>query len=212
MPLLARENLVPGLILSLVAVVATLAVVASFGRRGVETYEPSELVAAEVGEGRIGPIQVTLDASDVDVWRFFDFSTGTVVDRPTADGWDIAFRRFQIGINGGEGFRGVAGVIDLGEVSFDSVSSVPRDGYVGAGARRDTANAEIGRWYSYSWTSHLLRPSPRVFAIRTADGRFAKLEMVGYYCPGIRAGCPTFRYVYQGDGGTEVPNDRESTR
>jgi len=24
--------------------------------------------------------------------------------------------------------------------------------------------------------------------------------MLGYYCPGSRPGCVTFRYVYQGDG------------
>lgn len=46
--------------------------------------------------------------------------------------------------------------------------------------------------------------------MRTADGRYAKLEMVGYYCPGARPGCPTFRYVYQGDGTTAV--DVPSTR
>jgi len=49
-----------------------------------------------------------------------------------------------------------------------------------------------------------------VWAVRTADGRYAKLEMVGYYCPGARPGCPTFRYVYQGDGSTAV--DVPSTR
>jgi hypothetical protein len=43
-----------------------------------------------------------------------------------------------------------------------------------------------------------------VWAVRTADGRYAKLEMVGYYCPGPQPGCPTFRYVYQGDGTTRV--------
>ncbi len=37
-------------------------------------------------------------------------------------------------------------------------------------------------------------------AVRTADGRFAKVQILGYYCSGPRAGCLTFRYVYQGDG------------
>jgi len=27
---------------------------------------------------------------------------------------------------------------------------------------------------------------------------------VGYYCPGPQPGCPTFRYVYQGDGTTRM--------
>jgi hypothetical protein len=50
----------------------------------------------------------------------------------------------------------------------------------------------------------VLTPKPRVWAVRTGDGRYAKLEMVGYYCSGAQPGCPTFRYVYQGDGSTRL--------
>jgi hypothetical protein len=50
----------------------------------------------------------------------------------------------------------------------------------------------------------VLSPKPHVWAVRTAYGRYAKLEMVGYYCAGARPGCPTFRYVYQSDGSTAV--------
>jgi hypothetical protein len=75
---------------------------------------------------------------------------------------------------------------------------------VGSRARSDSTNAAIERWYDYSWTSHVLRPRPRVWAVRTADGRHAKLEILSYYCPGATPGCPTFRYVYAGGGGTEV--------
>jgi hypothetical protein len=39
-----------------------------------------------------------------------------------------------------------------------------------------------------------------VWAVRAAAGRYAKIEIVGYYCPGPRPGCLTFRYVYQGNG------------
>jgi hypothetical protein len=49
-----------------------------------------------------------------------------------------------------------------------------------------------------------VKPSPRVYALRTADGRYAKLEILSYYCPGAMPGCVTFRYVYQGAGGTEL--------
>jgi hypothetical protein len=45
---------------------------------------------------------------------------------------------------------------------------------------------------------------PRVWAVRTADGRYAKLEIVGYYCPEAHPGCLTFRYVFQGDGTNRV--------
>ena len=38
----------------------------------------------------------------------------------------------------------------------------------------------------------------------TADGRYAKLQLLSYYCPGARPGCLTFRYVYQGAGGRSL--------
>jgi hypothetical protein len=40
------------------------------------------------------------------------------------------------------------------------------------------------------------------FVIRTHDGRFAKLAILDYYCPGAEPGCVTLVYTYQGGGGT----------
>jgi len=155
-----------------------------------------------VGTGQVGPRTVTVDAIGSDDWRYFDFSRGSIVEAPGPTEWDLAFRRFQVMSNGGPEFRGRGGVLALGEVSFDSVTAVPSDGYVVS--TTDSVNAAIERWYDYSWTSHLLTAKPVVYAIRTADGRYAKLEIVGYYCGGPVAGCVTFNYVYQGGGDTDV--------
>ncbi|NIR44648.1 MAG: hypothetical protein GWM93_10770, partial [Gemmatimonadetes bacterium] len=75
--------------------------------------------------------------------------------------------------------------------------------------RGDTPrNRILEDWYDYSWTSHILRPAGNVLAIRTADGRYAVLRFVGYYCPGGRPGCVSFVYRYRGDGSkTFVPAD-----
>jgi hypothetical protein len=53
---------------------------------------------------------------------------------------------------------------------------------------------DLERWYTYSWTSHLLTSKGHVYGVRTADGRHATLEIVSYYCPGARPGCVTIRY------------------
>ncbi|MEX2572583.1 MAG: HmuY family protein [Gemmatimonadota bacterium] len=152
----------------------------------------------------VGPDSVTVDATHPEQWRYFSFAAGTTVDRPGPLEWDIAFRRFQVMVNGGQGFAGSAGVVDLGEQPFESVRAVPTRGYVVNTVRSDTLNAEIGDWYSYSYFTHLLTPRARTFAVRTADGRFAKLQFVGYYCPGATPGCVTFRYVFQGAGGPDL--------
>jgi hypothetical protein len=143
-----------------------------------------------------GPHLLTVDASDPESWRYVDLARGTVVEDP-AVGWDLAFRRFEVRVNGGAGAAGRAGVIDLGAVAFDSVTMVPADGYAGMEAQgRDTTLAVAADWYSYSYTTHVLRPRDRTFAIRTAVGRRAALRFSSYYCPGARPGCVTIRYRF----------------
>lgn len=193
----------PAIIAGIVLVAAIL-VGLSLRRPPLDTYPPTPARPAEVGARLVGPLLHTVDASSPDAWRFFSFSLGSVVENPGPLAWDLAFRRFQIIANGGDGFAGSGGILDLGKRAFADVRFLPEDGYVGTTARSDSTNAAIARWYSYSWTSHVLSPEPRVFAVRTADGRYAKLEIASYYCPGAQPGCTTFRYVYQGAGGRDL--------
>ncbi len=191
-------------VVALLVATAVVFVVASLRMPDVPTFAPTDLSAEAGGEGLVGPRTFTVDASDPDRWRFFDFSRGTVVGRPGPLEWDLAFRRFQVAVNGGPGFAGQGGLMELTGVPFDSVRAVPRGGYVGSVAADDSLNAVVERWYDYSWTSHVLTPRPTVYAVRTADGRHGKFQIIGYYCEGAIAGCLTFRYVYQGGGGTDV--------
>jgi hypothetical protein len=85
-------------------------------------------------------------------------------------------------------------------MGFEEVIEAPIDGWHATVAASDSTNPAIERWYDYGFLSHLLTPRPRVYAVRTADGRYAKLKILSYYCPGASPGCMTFRYVFQGDG------------
>jgi hypothetical protein len=187
-----------------VALVAAVLVLLTLQRPTPPMYAPSPVQPDSAGEARVGPVVRTVDATASDAWTFFSFQAGSVVRDPGPTDWDLAFRRFQIIANGGSGFFGEGGILDLGEVPFDSVRTVPAEGYVPTVARGDSVNAAIREWYDYSFLSHLLTPRPTVYAVRTADGRKAKMEILGYYCPGAQPGCPTFRYVYQGGGGTDL--------
>lgn len=168
------------------------------------SFEPTPVHARPVGEQLVGPELITIDATDARRWQFFSFAQRSVVAQPEPRGWDLAFRRFQVIVNGGAGFAGDGGALDMGVLDFDDITAVPVSGYIGTTARSDSTNAAIGRWYRYSFTSHLLTPQPRVYAIRTADGRYAKLEFAGYYCPGAEPGCVTIRYTFQGGGGPRL--------
>ena len=172
----------------------------SIRRPELPVFAPSPILAAgesadslEPGEART----LTVDSSDPERWRYVDLARGTVVEAPGPTGWDLAFRRFEVRVNGGAGSGAGAGVIDLGEVPLDAVRTVPASGYVGMTASgRDTTQALLEGWYSYSFTTHVLRPEPRTFALRTATGRHAALEFVSYYCPGAQPGCVTLRYRF----------------
>lgn len=150
----------------------------------------------QVRDSLVGPAVHTLDASATDRWRHFSFSRNALVD-PGTD-WDVAFRRFRF-IAGER-----AAIRDLGPVAFDSVGELPADGYQGNVVASDTTNPAVGKWYRYSSVTHLLTSKRHVYGIRTADGKYAKLEILAYYCKDAGTACITFRYAYQGDGSRRV--------
>lgn len=176
----------------------------------VENYIATSPNPLEVGERLVGPILYTLEARASDQWTFFDFSRGSVVDLPHqfSIDWDLAFQRHKMLVNGGAtNPKGKGGILNLGEVPFDEVIDAPADGYVEdtiATINPDaivTENLAIKTWYHYNFLTHILRPKPNVYVIRTADGKYAKMRIVSYYCDGGQAsGCFTIEYMYQGDG------------
>lgn len=192
-------------IVGVILVVSMVLVALTLRRPEPPTFPPSSADPMPAGGELAGPRTFTVEATDPDRWRYFSFARGTLVENPSAFGWDLAFRRFQVVANGGEGFPGMGGIRDLGEVDFDAVARLPEEGYVESRVRQgDSLNAAVEDWYDYSFFSHLLSPRPRVYAVRTADGRYAKVEFLGYYCPGAEPGCMTFRYTYQGGGGPRL--------
>jgi hypothetical protein len=194
----------PAVAVAVVVVVAAALVALTLRQPDVPTFAPTAPEPRDAGRALVGPTVYTVDATDADRWRHFSFRVGAVVDETSPTGWDLAFRRYQIIANGGPGFPGRAGIRDLGPVAFDAVHTVPVDGYAETQTNPDPRNRAIAGWYTYGFFSHVLDPKPHVWAVRTTDGRYAKLQILGYYCPGSRPGCVTFRYVFQGDGSSAV--------
>ena len=184
---------------AMVAVAATL-VTLSVRQPPVATYAPTPPAPRDAGRALVGPVLYTVDATSPDQWRYFSFRLGSVLEHAGPKDWDLAFRRYQIIANGGPRFAGAGGIVDLGRVAFADVRSVPEGGYQVTEGDMEPRNPALAGWYSYSYFSHVLSPKPRVWAVRLADGRYAKVEFVSYYCPNTQPGCLTFRYVYQGDG------------
>ena len=155
-------------------------------------YTPTTPAPAAVGDSLVGPALYTVDASGNDAWQRFDFGVNSLVT--SGDSWDVAFHRNHVTAGPG------SAIADLGVVPFDSVAEAPADGYRRNGTASWESNPAVGKWYDYSFISHLLTSRGHVYAVRTGDGRYAKLELLNYYCMGVGTACLTFRYAYQGDG------------
>ncbi|HEV8358326.1 MAG TPA: HmuY family protein [Gemmatimonadales bacterium] len=158
----------------------------SLTRHESAAFAPREAVTPRAG-GR-GPDTLTIDARDPERWRFVDLERGRTLAPPDTAGWDIAIRRFHVIASGA--------IADAGAVAFDSLARPPESGYMTNTTGSDSINPGIRRWYSYGMLSHLLVPKGHLYVVRTSEGRFAKLELISYYCPGLEAGCLTFRYRF----------------
>jgi len=167
-------------------------VVSSMMPREAFVFEPTPIGPTPAPVQTLLHDTVTIDSQEPTTWHFFDFDRGSIVLPPDTAGWDLAIRRFTV--------IAADAVADMGPAAFDEVTEAPAAGYVETSFGRDTVNAAIDRWYRYSIVSHLLEPNGHVYVVRTRESRFAKLEFLSYYCPGVVAGCLTFRYVYQPSG------------
>lgn len=131
--------------------------------------------------------------------------------------WDVAFSSTKILVNGGTSGPGVGGAfVHIG--SFDTFTSIPADSIF----KTDNSNAASfaitlgsGRaWYTYDGLTTLISPiAGRVLVIRTATGKYAKIEIISYYKGGVTLPASasvndklfkqryyTFRYAYQPNG------------
>ena len=80
---------------TLFLVVIVYLVAASFLRKAIPMFDPT--VGTPFPRADILVVDtITIDASDGDVWRFFDFALGSTMEVPDTAGWDLAFRRFQV--------------------------------------------------------------------------------------------------------------------
>jgi hypothetical protein len=187
--------------------VILIMVAASLTRPEVETFVPTTPSPKKVGDRSVGPRDYTVDATAHDRWVYFDLSRGSVVQvgsRRSLD-WDIAFQRHRMITNGGAtNPLGMAGAIDLGPVALGTPLRAPASGYaIDEKSGDEYRNPALEHWYDYSWLTHVLRPAHRSFALRTADGKYALVQFLSYYCPNAKSGCITFRYRYAGDGSRE---------
>lgn len=149
-------------------------------------------LAMEPVEARALPQQMTVEAVDSEVWVHLNLRTGIVVEPETPEnslGWDIAFSRTMIRLNGGTSGVGESAAVEAGSGALDALTAVPSQGMESdqmlplpgpPGSGEFSGNPSLNRWFDYDPVSHSLSVRDVNFVIRTAVGDFAKLKILGY--------------------------------
>ncbi len=150
-------------------------------------------------------------------FTFFNLEQKALV--PNSDSatnrWDVGFRGTTIIINGGSSGPAAGGGF-VWNGAFENLTTIPADSVF----RTDNASSTAipsgsGRgWYNYNGPANLVTPLPgKVLVVRTATGKYAKLEMLNYYKGGQTPSSTasddkklreqrfyTFRYTFQPNG------------
>lgn len=150
-------------------------------------------------------------------FTFYSLAENKII--PQADSattkWDLAFRGTTIMTNAGTSGPGNGGAfVQVG--LFADVKTVSNDSTfrVDASPTFAISNRSNQSWYVYDAPTNLITPIPgRVLVVRTATGKYAKVEILNYYKGGVtpNASAPdaekiskqryyTFRFVYQANG------------
>lgn len=151
-------------------------------------------------------------------FTLYSLETNKIIDNSdsVSSKWDIGFRGTTIITNNGTSGPGNGGAFiyvgiftDLKQISADSIfrtDNAPTSYAIKTGSGKG--------WYSYNGATQLITPIPgRVLVIRTANGKFAKLEILNYYKGGVTPDASasdndkltkqryyTFRFTYQANG------------
>jgi hypothetical protein len=143
-------------------------------------------------------------------YTFYSFKNGVIANTDSATlKWDVAFKATTILTNGGTSGIGQGGASVLSGI-FDEVKTIPSTSTFAQDSKTSYAipTGSGKGWYNYDGANNLISPiAGKVLLIKTADGKYAKMEILSYY-----KGSPvsptsssvsryfTFRYVYQPDG------------
>lgn len=158
-----------------------------------------------------GVVTTIVDATDSAAWQHLDLDRGLSV-RPD-EGWELAFSRFRVRINGGVSGSGGVRVAALEGRAFEDVGRAPDAGWTvpvpdGDGDDDEEPdnvfNDGEGDWYDYDVTTHTLTArQPLTYVVATTEGAFFKLAFESYYDDAGSPAVVSFRWAAVGapDGG-----------
>jgi hypothetical protein len=151
-------------------------------------------------------------------YTLFSFKTGAIVlnTDSASTKWDIGFNSTKIIVNSGTSGPGTAAAQVVSGI-FSDLTVAPDAGYLQDNKLAVPAFYAIIRssgsgWYNYDGATNVISPiAGRVLIIKTADGKYVKMEIISYYKDAPVAPTSasinryyTFRYIYQPDGSKKL--------
>jgi hypothetical protein len=151
-------------------------------------------------------------------YTFYSLEKNAIV--PNTDSastkWDIAFMATRILTNGGTSGTGLGGAFIYTGL-FDDLKTIPTDSVFKTDNAPTSYAITTGSgkgWYTYDGLNNLITPlAGRVLVIKTASGKYAKMEIISYYKGGVTLPASasdadklnkqryyTFRFSYQPSG------------
>ena len=151
-------------------------------------------------------------------FTFYSLETNSLIANSDSatNKWDIGLRGTTIITNGGNSGPASGGAfVYVG--TFDDLKSVPADSVFRIDNAPTSYAIHTGSgngWYSYNGATNIITPIPgRILVIRTASGKYAKIEIQNYYKGGVTPDASasdedklkkqryyTFRFIYQSSG------------
>ena len=153
-------------------------------------------------------------------WIYFSLSEGKELEGINEDNraenksWDLAFNRYNIRTNSGLSGKGQGGALDTGLKDLNLIASVPEGefvvdsmGIITAGmtgfpppTMESPLNGVLADAIHFQGPPPTYTPNEHVYIVKTADGKYAKIQIQGFYNDEGQSGYVTFTYVYQPNG------------
>jgi hypothetical protein len=163
-----------------------------------------------VGPGDSDAVTYTLDATSTTDFAYFSFSAGeeiTVTDPASDSNWDMAFRRYEVKLNGGASGSAGVGALDLGDVSFDDLTAIP-DSVTADHYAVDAVSYVVEGWYGYNPETHQTPATLRPFVLKTNEGEYVKFRILEVVPSGMNAlGTLAVEYEVAASGSFSGVND-----
>ncbi len=150
--------------------------------------------------GRTLTTEITLSTTESVYYNLKEVRIVDVSDETVATNWDLKTSYLTVQINGGTSGPGTCSAIMFDDVAFDSLQTIPTEGFV---TDDSTSALAIGdSWYSYNPMTHTLSTLPNVYVLKTVDGHYAKIEFIAKDFSSQSAGVAVIKLHYTENAST----------